>query len=160
VTQHLRSGSLSIGSSQWRTVRRAVVGFALLTFATLAGALQCTVGTTSVAFGTYEPFSNAPNESTGTVTVSCDASAPYSVSINPGGIGSFNRALTSGAYHLVYNLYTDSARTVIWGDGTGSTARVNATGTGATYIVYGRIPAHQNVHAGAYADTLIVTVDF
>jgi spore coat protein U-like protein len=143
-----------------RRILRMCVGVGWLTVVTLGHAALCTVGTTSVAFGAYDSFSNSPTESTGTVTVSCDAAAPYSVAINAGGTGSFNRAMSFGANQLAYNLYADSARTVVWGDGTGATSRVNHAGTGAVDIVYGRVPARQNVRAGSYGDSLIVTVEF
>jgi hypothetical protein len=37
---------------------------------------------------------------------------------------------------------------------------VNGSGLGATHIVYGRVPARQNVRVGSLADGLVVTVDF
>jgi spore coat protein U-like protein len=118
------------------------------------------VTATSVAFGSYDPTGNSNKDGTGSVAVSCDASTAYTVAINAGNAGSFNRAMASGSYSLGYNLYTDATRTTVWGDGTGGTSRVSQTGTGATITVYGRIPAHQNVGVGSYTDTLVVTVQF
>ena len=44
-----------------------------------------------------------------------------------------------------YNIYTDAARTNVWGDGTGGTATIANTGTGAAQnvTVYGRVPSGQ-----------------
>jgi len=152
-----RLGQGPVAARRWL---RLGAGMALLAACTLARAALCTVSTTSVSFDAYDTFSNSPGESTGTVTVSCDAIATYSLAINAGGSGSFSRAMSFGADQLAYNLFTDATRAVVWGDGTGATARVNQLGTGATHVVYGRIPARQNVRAGTYLDTLIVTVEF
>jgi spore coat protein U-like protein len=67
---------------------------------------------------------------------------------------------------LNYNIYTNPARTTVWGDGTGGTAiRTDSYAMGAgviarNYDVYFRIPASQSVAAGAYADTINVTLMF
>jgi hypothetical protein len=42
----------------------------------------------------------------------------------------------------------------------GTRISVNGSGLGATHIVYGRVPARQNVRVGSLADGLVVTVDF
>jgi spore coat protein U-like protein len=47
-----------------------------------------------------------------------------------------------------------------WEASSWRSARVNGSGLGATHVVYGRVPARQNVRAGSYADTLVVTLDF
>ncbi|BBA33301.1 spore coat U domain-containing protein [Methylocaldum marinum] len=61
-------------------------------------------------------------------------------------------------------MYTDSARSSIWGDGSAGTQTVSdgyllglLTVT-RHYPVYGRIPADQNVSPGVYLDTIFVTV--
>jgi len=71
-----------------------------------------------------------------------------------------SRQMQSGAYSLTYNLYTDSLRSIIWGDGTSGTMLVGTTGTSATYAVYGRIPAAQDLPAGSYNDSITVTLTF
>lgn len=97
---------------------------------------------------------------TGTVEVSCGASASYTISLSAG-FGTFaSRVMTGGASQLDYNLFTDSQRVTVWGDGTAGSTTVSATGTGASYTVYGLIPARQNVPAGSYSDTITVTVTY
>jgi spore coat protein U-like protein len=67
---------------------------------------------------------------------------------------------------LDYQLYVNTARTTVWGDGTGGTATVQdgyLLGVGSetrSYPVLGRIPGGQNVPVGSYADSIVVTVDF
>ena len=128
--------------------------------ATSSHAAQCTVSTTGLAFGAYDQFSTLPNDSNGSVQITCDAVIGYTVAVNAGVSGSLNRAMAFGAYRLNYNLFTESTRTVVWGDGSAGSARVSGSGTSAVIPLYGRIPARQNVPAGSYADTLIVTVNY
>jgi spore coat protein U-like protein len=73
----------------------------------------------------------------------------------------------SGANSLSYNLYFSSAYTQVWGDGSSGTVRGTATlfvSPGAPRTVsgaiYGRAPAAQDVAAGTYADTIVVTVTY
>jgi spore coat protein U-like protein len=52
---------------------------------------------------------------------------------------------------------------VVWGDGTAGTAtvvqpKVMRNKPPAAITIYGRIPAGQDVSAGAYGDTLTVTI--
>jgi spore coat protein U-like protein len=125
----------------------------------------CSVAPTPVAFGIYSPFSVAPTDTAGTLRVSCDtATVGYTLLLNPGGAGSYSpRRLAGGAYTLAYNLYTDALRSAVWGDGSGGTATVSgafALPGAIDHTVYGRVPAQQNVGAGAYIDTITVTLNF
>lgn len=146
---------------------RAAGALALASAATPAGA--CTIAATGVAFGSYDPRSPLADVSSGTITLSChpSVSAPI-VALGTGGSGSFlTRRMTSGANTLDYNLFTTSSNLIVWGNGLAGTATVTLTG-GTTSggvrtfsrSVFGRIPAGQNVRAGTYGDTIIVTVTF
>ena len=88
--------------------------------------VTCVATTTGVAFGTYPLFSSTPTDSTATVTVSCVTATPtaesYTVSLSTGGSSSYNRRLSSGLNTLNYNLYTDSTRLFVWGNGTSGTS--------------------------------------
>lgn len=56
---------------------------------------------------------------------------------------------------------TNTARTIIWGDGTSGTSIVTVNNVrNTTRTVYGRIPALQDVRAGSYSETLTVTVTY
>jgi len=75
-----------------------------------------------------------------------------------------------GPGRLNYNLFLDTARTSIWGNGLSGTGIATASltvgpgvGNGtriAQFPVYGRVPALQVVGMGAYSDTIVVTVTF
>lgn len=143
-----------------RRIVRTGTGWAMLLAATLAHAAQCTVATSPVAFGAYDTCAVSAADSTGSVSVSCDVAASYSIAIGTGGSATFSRVMASGGNRLAYGLFTDATRSVVWGDGSAATSRVNGSGLGASHAVFGRAPARQNVPAGSYADALVVTVDF
>ena len=151
----------------------AVVGAILLAGAS-AQAASCTVNATAVSFGTYDPTSGGPLDTTGTVSVTCSSSAVpeqvrYEIRFSTGQIGSYNpRAMTNGTSQLNYNLYEDAARSSVLGDGTGSTEviteKYNLTPPNPSrtisYTAYGRTFAGQNVSVGSYQDTITATVVF
>lgn len=126
----------------------------------------CTVSTTALAFGSVDTISGLNVDNTGSLLVTCTNGSPWTASAGVGsgaGASYTNRKMTSGANLLNYNLYTTAARTVVWGNNTGGTAFLSGTGTGAvqTVTVYGRVNSGQTgVPAGAYADTVAVTVTY
>ena len=125
-----------------------------------AGAASCTMGLINVVLGTYNTLSASSLDGAGSVSVTCDVTSSFQVALNKGQ-GSFAaRQLQSGANVLFYNLYTDTLRSLIWGDGTVGTTLVSGSGTSVMYTVYGRIPGGQNLPAGSYADSITVTLDF
>jgi spore coat protein U-like protein len=140
-----------------------------------AHAVSCTATPTGAAFGNYDPSSPVPTDTSGTVTISCSAavvaSTPVTVSLSSGGSGSVSqRRMASGQSSLLYQLYADAARTVVWGDGSGGSSPVSGSvvtlvngvlGTGSlSMTVYGRIPGRQLATPASYADTILVTVAY
>ena len=143
-----------------------VVGIWLLgTSSALAQAPSCTISVTSVAFGSYNVFTATADDSTGTITYSCNnAAANISIALNKGSSSTFSpRTLKKGSEALTYNLYLNAARTNIWGDGTGGTAvytRANPPNSNVNVMIYGRITALQDVSAGNYSDTISAVINF
>ena len=139
----------------------------------IQGLCACTVSTTNVAFGSYNPLAFGNIDSTGSVSVKCGGVVglliPFKIDLSTGG-GSFTaRRMASGANLLGYNLYTDTSYTTIWGDGTGTTQSVvsgvtlDALGLSPAQVfwVYGRIPGRQlTVVPGPYADSISVTLTY
>jgi spore coat protein U domain-containing protein, fimbrial subunit CupE1/2/3/6 len=124
----------------------------------------CTISTTSVSFGAYNVLGASPVDSTGSVTLKClGMEANITIDLNKGGSSTFTpRRMVNGGELLTYNLYVDASRATIWGDGTGGTSRYsNASppnNSNVIVVVYGRIPAAQDVTAGSYADTVTATI--
>jgi len=132
----------------------------------------CSSATNPVAFGLYDPQSSAHVDNTGSITVTCQATVSlligYSVKLSAGSSGAYSqRKMLSGTNSLNYQVYTDAARTSIWGDGSSSTGFIAdgyllqvLTPVVRTYTVYGRVPGSQNVKAGSYLDTLTVLITY
>ena len=138
---------------------------------------SCAVSTPGLNFGTYDVFAAGAINGNATLTVSCDLNPPpgnadisYTISLSTGSSNSFvQRQMKSGANTFGYNLYTTNAYSVVWGDGTGSTATVSGSmrlkntnpSQSNTHTVYGQIPALQDVAvASNYQDNVTVTVTY
>jgi spore coat protein U-like protein len=119
---------------------------------------KCTMTVTDVNFGTYDTFSDFDVNITGGITVRCNQSTPYTISLSAGSGSYLARHMTNSVFTLSYNLYLDPQRITIWGNGSGGTGIVSDSGTGGNYTIYGQVPARQNVYVGNYSDTVIVTV--
>jgi spore coat protein U-like protein len=125
----------------------------------------CTVSATGVNFGTYNVFDSNADTSTGTVTYRCgNTDHDIQITISKGSSSTYNpRTLTKSSEILQYNLFRDSGFATIWGDGTGGTGTYtqhNPPNQDVMLTVYGRISALQDVSAGSYGDTVVVTVNF
>ena len=162
--------------TQWLARRGCVFAWAaggLFMASSGHAAVTCAASATGVAFGNYSPLQTTATTSTGTVVVSCSATGAGGTvtllfDLSAGMSGSYSpRKMFSGTHTLTYNLYLNTAHTQIWGDGTGGTAAISTTLTvtprraaQARQTVYGMIPSGQDVAAGSYSDTIVVTVSY
>jgi spore coat protein U-like protein len=140
--------------------------------------VTCTLSTSGIDFGIYDPLDPAPADFDGMVEVSCSllptpaaANLAYSLTLSTGNSGQFGaRTLQSVGGALDYNIYLDAARFEVWGDGSAESGvasgemrlRRNPPDDVQhnVHTAYGRIPALQNPAVGQYADALIVTLEF
>jgi len=143
-----------------------------LTFGYLPGQANtataaCSVSTTPVNFGSYNVLSQAALDAASGITVNCDESPPPTVEISIGpsphsGVFDPRKMKLAGGSELIsYNLFIDSARTQIWGNGSGSTFTLTKKvlkNQPWISTVYGRIPPKQDVSIGTYNETLTVTI--
>lgn len=129
----------------------------------------CTVSGALLNFGnSIDPLSaGVPLDASSSLTVQCTNTTPYSVALNAGtnagGTANFSaRAMRNGSYSMPYQLYLDSGRASVWGDGTGSSAPVTGTGSGSsqTLTIYGRVPSLTGAVPGSYTDTVTVTISY
>ena len=156
-----------------------LAALALLAFAPAAlAAADCTVASSTLAFGNYDVLAAAPTDSTTTITVICVRNPPpgtetvsYTLTLSVGGGTYANRTMSNGANTIGYNLYTSPSMTpaTIWGDGTGATTVVAASllplnGQNririASHTIYGRIPARQDVRVGTYTGSVVLTMNY
>jgi spore coat protein U-like protein len=131
---------------------------------------NCTSATVAMAFGAYDPVSahaSSDLDGTGTVTVTCTKNASTTITLGQGSnadTGSTDaaplRRLKVGSNYLSYGLYSDSGRSTVWGNTSGTGKAHTGTGTATDMTVYGRIPWGQNVPTGSYTDTVVATVNF
>jgi len=155
-----------------------LLGALLLGARDATAASDCSVTASGVAFGVYDPSLGTPDDSTGSIVVTCTYTGPggvdtanYTVTLSTGASGSYApRKLAAGASRLDYNLFRDAARTQVWGNASSGTTIITGSlkvgpGVGnrtrtATHVVYGRIPQLQDADAGNYADSILVTLTF
>lgn len=131
----------------------------------IAQAASCRVTATPVRFGNYNPLRVAPLNRTSRITVNCSGTGTFTVALSTGQSGSYNpRYMLSGASadQLDYNLYTNAARNIIWGDGSGGSVIVTHVfnNNRVRLNVYAQIPARQDITPGNYTDNITVKVTF
>jgi spore coat protein U-like protein len=120
----------------------------------------CLVSATAIGFGTY---TGVAIPTTSTVSVTCTNTTPYNVGLSAGlGTGATvtTRKMTGPAGALLnYAMYSDTLRTVNWGQTIG-TDTVTGTGNGSAQAitVYGQLAAGQYLAPGLYSDTITATV--
>ena len=147
--------------------------------ATDARAHTCTVVATPLVFGGYVSPGGPRVDSSAGVVVSCTptylllaCSVSYTLSLSHGTAGTPGaRQMAAGAGRLRYDLFSDAARTIPWGDGGGGGGVVGSNITSGLlglvctpgtrpHTIYGRIPASQNVPAGLYQDQVVLTITY
>jgi spore coat protein U-like protein len=124
---------------------------------------HCTISATNLAFSDY---AQTQLDGQSQIQLTCTEATPWDVGLDggryPGGTVSRRSMSGSGPSQLDYQLYSDPARTVVWGNNVGSDT-VSGTGIGISQRldVYGRIPAGQNrIRDGGYVDTITATITF
>lgn len=156
-------------SSERSSVRNLFSSAILLAALLAAGVAHgvCTVSTTPVAFGSYDPFLASPVNSTGSISVSCDEAPPPDITVQIGASptsGAFiprQMKQAAGTELLNYNLYVDAAMLTVWGDGSPGTATLtDKVRKNKPWVptVWARIPPGQDLPAGLYSETLTVTI--
>ena len=129
-------------------------------------AAKCRVNTVPLDFGIYYPMQTQPLEITGGVDIDCRGKrGTYQLSASTGVSGSFSdRYMQMDMHILKYNLFTNAARTSIFGDGTGNSTVVTGFHlrgrTRETINIFGEIYASQNPDPGLYIDVITVTITF
>jgi spore coat protein U-like protein len=128
---------------------------------------SCTVAATPMSFGAPAAIGGSNIDSTSTISLVCTNGATYDVALDQGlNVASGQRYMSNGAATPVtipYGIYTDAARSAAWGSTSGTNTVAGSAGTSGavTLTAYGRIPASAtSVGAGAYTDTVTVTVTF
>jgi spore coat protein U-like protein len=122
----------------------------------------CALSVGTLGFGSYSPGTTALGSAT--LGVRCTNGSSYNIALGAGQYagGGTRRMLGPSSNYLGYELFRDSGRTVLWGDGASFGAKVPGTGTGGdqSLTVHGRSAIPDSVLPGSYSDSVFVTVDY
>ena len=141
------------------------IALAVVTTRTAAAPLSpsCSIDASApLSFGAYDVFAATPLDSVAGLTVRCNHHQSASLGLS-GLLASGMRSMAGQTSALGYNIYANAVRSLVAGDGSfgASPIYVNVNEhTGAMVYLYGRMPAGQDVPAGAYVATLLATLNF
>ncbi len=129
---------------------------------------SCSISSAALAFGNYDALSGTALDAEGSVTVTCSNGSSGWIGLDQGlnaATGSTDavplRQMASGTERLRYDLYSDSSRSVVWGNTSGSGVAHTATDTNpVTVDIFGRVPISQGSLVGSYSDTVTATINF
>jgi spore coat protein U-like protein len=152
----------------------------LLAAAGQADAGGCSVSSSGLAFGPYQPLTfpgrlnSAAVTSDASVTVVCTGivtGGAYTIALGPGLAGDGDRISTrylangAGGPEMAFNVYREPNYSTIWGDGITAGNVLSGTipqgDSNQSYTVYGRVPEGQStLRAGNFSVTLTMTVSY
>jgi spore coat protein U-like protein len=149
------------GSTAPGTCDNTIAGsFAFTATATVSK--QCSVTATALDFGTVGLLL-ASTPGTSTIGVQCSSGSAYNIGLDQGlnGATITTRKMALGANLIGYQLYSNAARTTVWGNTVGTnTVAGSGNGSVQNLTVFGSVPAQATPSAGTYTDTIIVTVTY
>lgn len=124
---------------------------------------DCQISTNPLNFGSNGVIQTAINQTT-TLSVTCTNTTPYNIGLDAGNVTGSTvaaRLLGNGAATVGFQMYSDSGRSVVWGNVIG-TNTVTGTGTGSaqTLTVYGQVPVQSTPAAATYTSTVTMSVTF
>ncbi|MGF6774701.1 spore coat protein U-like protein [Paraburkholderia sp. GAS199] len=125
---------------------------------------NCLISATNLSFAATGVLSSTLSAS-GAITARCTNGDAYRIALSAGSSGNVaarQMQRVGGGGSVNYQLYTDSAFTTAWGDGTAGTTMPTGTGSGnaVSINVYGRVPAQSTPMPGNYSDTITATISF
>ena len=154
-----------LAASAWTPISARQTATATLAV-TASVANGCTIRTTPLAFGAYDPVvtnATTPLSGTGGVEVTCTKNAITHIGLGLGANAlASDRRMILGTDFLTYELYQDAGHATVWGTvGAAMLSPVAAPSKAArTFSVYGLVPGGQDVAGGTYTDSVIATVNF
>lgn len=121
----------------------------------------CLVTATDLDFGSTGLLT-ANRDATNAVSTQCTRNTPFTVALDGGATAATDptqRQMSLGPNRIRYGIWRDAPRTLPWGTGANA---LSGTGTGlqVNNVGYGRIAPQTTPPAGAYADTITVTVTY
>lgn len=129
---------------------------------------SCSISSSPMAFGAYDPISGTELNTTATLSVTCTQGTVQAITLdegaNPGATSTtalpVRRMIDGGAF-LGYSLASTVDQVATWGNTIAvDVERTAATSSVETVTVFGRVMAGQPAIAGNYTDTVIATVTY
>ena len=120
----------------------------------------------SLSFGTYSVFNPTGLTANSTFDIRCNPNTSGRVELTRGSSPTYTpRTMLNGAESVDYNLFLDAAGVTIWGDNSGGTVAYevyNGTPGDKTFtdVIYGILPAAQDLAVGTYTDTVFATLSW
>lgn len=146
-------------------MRKYLIITSLLFFTNFSWA-NCVFSSSDLNFGSYQsPGQKADSLSSSNMLVICDIFSfgnSFSIKLLPGQSGnSANRYLSNGKDKLYYNLFLNSSRNSVWGEGNNGTNYYNGvTKPFLRPTIFSSVFKNQNVSPGFYSDTISFEISF
>jgi len=129
---------------------------------------DCTITFNNINHGTVTTLAADNDAASAGDNITCSFADSYSIALNVGtGGGTYaTRTLANGANTLNFNVYSDAARTKVWGDGSDASAAAltgvsTGGGTADPLTVYSRVFGSQTGKPeGTYSSTITATATF
>lgn len=135
---------------------------------------NCTItSAANVAFGVVDPTGGGNLDVSANLVHRCTKGTAYTIALDDGaGIGgtfTARKMESAGANtdQLSYNLYTNAARTIVFGDGTLGSVTAGGTGSGIsgaasnlTTTIYARLVQNEDVSVDSYSDTVAISITY
>ncbi|TXR46485.1 Csu type fimbrial protein [Phyllobacterium endophyticum] len=101
----------------------------------------------------------------GALRANCDKELPYTIRMGWGNnteSGTANgRFMSNGKEKVKYELFQDSQRMLVWGDGPNDLLKgKKGTGIPISIPIYARVPKQATPPAGTYTDNVVVTLEY
>lgn len=129
---------------------------------------SCAVSATNLNFGSGVGLLTAAVNGSSTLSVTCSNSTPYTVGMDGGNVAGSTVATrlmagtTAGntGTTMQFQLYSDSGRTTVWGNSSGSWVSGTGSGAAQTLNFYGQVPAQNTPKPDTYQTTITATVTY
>lgn len=126
---------------------------------------NCLFNISNLDFGSYHsPYQYTDVLSTGLISITCDnlsTGNALSIKLYQGQSTNYDRFLTNAKDNLHYNMYLDSSRSTIWGDGSSGTSVYNSIlQTKNNINIFSVIHKNQNISPGNYQDSIVFEMNF
>ena len=129
---------------------------------------NCTITASTVPFGTTSSLATVINQ-TGSVGVTCTNTTPYTVGLDAGNVATSTvtarlmagTATGNTTTTIPYQLYSDTGRSSVWGNASGSWVTGTGSGAAQTLTVYGQVlTASITPKPDTYQSTVVATITF